>query len=113
MASILRRRVFSASKTLCNQSRLSVTRQCITRIPLSARVPQVHNVRAFTTSIRQLQQSHAVASDESEPVFSRFEDLQETIEQNVLDALTKDMKLETMTEVQQRTLSEALLGVDM
>lgn len=73
----------------------------------------MNTVRAFTTSIRQLQQSQAIASDESEPTLSRFEDLSATIDQNVLDALTKDMKLEIMTEVQQRTLTEALSGIDV
>jgi ATP-dependent RNA helicase MSS116 len=45
--------------------------------------------------------------------FTKFADLQDRVHPNLLAALTQDMGLETMTEVQQRTLAEGLTGQDV
>ena len=46
---------------------------------------------------------------------TRFEDLgtQAVVSQTVVDTITKDMGLETMTDVQSQTMNESLKGTDM
>jgi ATP-dependent RNA helicase MSS116, mitochondrial len=76
---------------------------------------------------RRLQQTVAAAADQSSadsvPPFSahaeglatKFEDLETRglVHPNVVNTITKYMNLETMTEVQSRTINEALKGADM
>jgi ATP-dependent RNA helicase MSS116 len=58
------------------------------------------------------EESEQVAQDG--PV-TRFKDLatRGLVHPNVINTITKQMKLETMTEVQTRTINEALSGTDM
>lgn len=53
-------------------------------------------------------------TEESAPI-TRFADLatEGLVHPNVVDTITKKMKLETMTDVQTRTINEALSGVDV
>jgi len=52
--------------------------------------------------------------DQGGPV-TRFADLatRGLVHPNLINTITKQMKLETMTDVQSRTINEALSGVDM
>lgn len=46
---------------------------------------------------------------------TKFKELEERglVHRNVIRTITNEMKLETMTEVQTRTINEALKGTDM
>lgn len=53
-------------------------------------------------------------TEQREPI-TRFEDLAKEglVHPNVINTITRKMGLETMTDVQTRTINEALSGVDM
>ncbi|KAJ4295488.1 hypothetical protein N0V90_007501 [Kalmusia sp. IMI 367209] len=79
------------------------------------RVPAI-STAAFHQSARW-QQVAAQAEQETtqaEPV-TRFADLatRGLVHPNIVDTITRQMKLETMTDVQTRTINEALSGVDI
>jgi hypothetical protein len=117
MAPIIRRQIISAvSRPVVSLSRRSLWRPNlflqISRNPSSP----IAYTRHLATSIPRFQQAQAV-EEQNEPLqsnsFSNFSDLENEIHPNLLAAIMEDMGLVTMTEVQQRTLSEALTGKDM
>ncbi|QDS67820.1 hypothetical protein FKW77_007210 [Venturia effusa] len=90
---------------------------------LSSRFTRVPRSRTFHQSSIWLQEAatRELASDEQEAVeqfqgpLTKFKDLETrgVIHENVVKALTEDMKLETMTEVQSATINTALEGTDI
>ncbi|KAF2277119.1 DEAD-domain-containing protein [Westerdykella ornata] len=82
--------------------------------------PRVNNilVAAFHASARWRQavatESATAEAAHEEPI-TKFADLAKRglVHPNVIDVITKKMKLETMTDVQTRTINEALSGVDV
>jgi ATP-dependent RNA helicase MSS116, mitochondrial len=92
--------------------------------PLLFRLAQHAPLRAG--SIRTISQSspihqnaaaqRAPSDEESEiPIANTFEDLRThgLVNPVLVDTLTRDMKLDTMTEVQSKTIRESLSGADM
>lgn len=83
----------------------------------AARVPKV-TVASFHHTAKW-QQVAATATESTIPnndgVVTQFEDLKTRglVHPNVVDTITKQMKLHTMTDVQTRTINEALSGVDI
>jgi ATP-dependent RNA helicase MSS116 len=83
-------------------------------------IPQFSAVAtaAFHQSAKWRQVEAAQAREDStahdEPV-TRFEDLatRGLVHPNIINTITRQMRLETMTEVQSRTIHEALSGVDV
>ena len=51
----------------------------------------------------------------TQSTLTKFQDLadQKLVCKTVIDTITKDMKLETMTEVQSMTIKETLKGIDV
>jgi len=94
-------------------------------IPLQSRLLLLNSVakRSISQTPRFYQEAQAAASyeepsvhDNARPeVITRFDDLAKynVVHQNLIDAVTKDMGLETMTEVQVGTINEALKGADL
>jgi hypothetical protein len=76
------------------------------------RTPQTLQIRTFSKSIQRYQQAEALETPVESDI-STFQDLQGIVHQNVLDSIITDMGLSNMTEVQQKTLKEALTGNDM
>jgi hypothetical protein len=115
MPPLLRRQVLSGTRSILLRSCKSLSS------PRLLRHVQPFNVsstpaRAFTSSIPRLQEAYATsnATQQSQPnSFTKFADLQDQVHPHILAALTQDMGLETMTEVQQRTLAEGLNGQDV
>lgn len=118
------------------RSYLRGVRQCIPQIP------QPLTVRTFRSTASWKQYATATASYEDEAIegeieqevsapkppsdrqveratqtgpVTKFKDLAERglVSQTVVDTITKDMGLETMTQVQSLTLNESLKGTDM
>jgi ATP-dependent RNA helicase MSS116 len=75
------------------------------------RLSQPLQSRTFTSTIHRYQQAEAL--QDVEPDFTTFQGLEGIVHPNVLQALIDDMGLTTMTEVQTKTLKEALTGNDM
>lgn len=80
--------------------------------PVSSRLPTIatsafHQSAIWREEVKQ-QSTH------NEPI-TRFEDLAKLglVHPNVINVLTKKMNLDTMTDVQTRTINEALSGVDV
>jgi ATP-dependent RNA helicase MSS116 len=79
-------------------------------------LPSLTSARQLTTSVSRFQQTQAVSAQDAPAQSSfptKFSELQNQIDPNLLTAITGDMGLVEMTEVQQRTLSEALSGKDV
>jgi ATP-dependent RNA helicase MSS116 len=75
-------------------------------------VAAFHQSAMWQQIMASQEESEQVAQDG--PV-TRFKDLatRGLVHPNVINTITKQMKLETMTEVQTRTINEALSGTDM
>jgi ATP-dependent RNA helicase MSS116 len=77
------------------------------------------SIRAISQSapIRQNAAAQRAPSDEAPeiPIANTFEDLRThgLVNSVLVDTLTRDMRLETMTEVQSKTIRESLSGADM
>lgn len=85
----------------------------------SARIAPLLSIRAFQSSVR-LAGVEAAATEASQPVeastpITKFRELQDRgiIHPNVIQAIVKDMGLETMTDVQSATINQAIHGTDM
>ena len=82
----------------------------------SPRVPAIATAALHQSARWQQVAAEATAeqSAQDEPV-TRFEDLAKKglVHPNVIKTITRNMKLETMTDVQTRTINEALSGVDV
>lgn len=115
--------------TLAKGLSVSAFSSKIVRLPLlqssivtRTSVPRVSTVAnaAFHQSAkwRQVVAGEATQDDsvpaQNEPV-TRFEDLatRGLVHPNIVNTITKSMKLETMTDVQTRTINEALSGIDV
>jgi ATP-dependent RNA helicase MSS116 len=61
------------------------------------------------------QSDEAMAKDAAPSYITKFADLskQSLVHDNVIKAITRNMGLETMTEVQSATINQALKGTDM
>lgn len=84
------------------------------RIPLqSARLGNA-SFAGFHNSAAKWQQEAQQSIEEDGPV-TEFQDLatRGLVHPNLINTITKQMKLTTMTDVQSRTINEALSGVDM
>jgi ATP-dependent RNA helicase MSS116, mitochondrial len=81
--------------------------------------PRAGSIRAISQSvpIRQNAAAQRAPSDEGPeiPIANTFEDLRThgLVNTVLVDTLTRDMRLETMTEVQSKTIRESLSGADM
>jgi hypothetical protein len=85
----------------------------------------VFTARPLSISIPRLQSAQAVATEPVEPIepaesglelqngFPTFESLRGKIDPALIDAIVSDMGLESMTEVQAKTLDAVLKGVDV
>jgi hypothetical protein len=111
MASLMRSGRQASKLLLRSQYRLITRSSALCNV---IRLPQVSvsQARPFSNSIHRYQQAEATAPV-PEGELSSFKDLAGIIHPNVLDTITSDMGLVTMTEVQQRTLKEALTHNDM
>jgi ATP-dependent RNA helicase MSS116 len=83
----------------------------------AARVPKI-TVSSFHHSAKWQQVEATATTDAAAKdggLITQFEDLRTRglVHPNVIDTITKQMKLQTMTDVQTRTINEALSGVDM
>ncbi|KAF2479886.1 P-loop containing nucleoside triphosphate hydrolase protein [Neohortaea acidophila] len=97
--------------------------QCLRRTTPapSCLLTQPNTIRLIHQSSLRPQSAAAVAEDGSEAphidtgAVTRFDELQSRnlVHPNVIRSLTRGMGLETMTEVQQRTINEALRGDDV
>ncbi|KAF2196516.1 DEAD-domain-containing protein [Delitschia confertaspora ATCC 74209] len=98
------------------RSALSQSSPAVWRTP--ARTPTV-TIAAFHRSAIRWQEVAASATAEEVEVdntlVTKFEDLKTRglIHPNIVDTITRDMKLTTMTDVQTRTINEALSGSDV
>ena len=77
-------------------------------------------IRSIHQSPRSRQQAaateeHGESQNESNGIVTRFEELgsKDLVHRNVVSTITRDMRLETMTEVQTKTINEALRGDDI
>ena len=113
--------------TLANLSRLpnsythASTQYILGRICYTPKVTVfVHAAKMHTTRKHQNAAATAAAettteaSEQKDGLITRFEDLARNgvIHRNVIDTITKSMKLETMTSVQSQTINEAAQGID-
>jgi ATP-dependent RNA helicase MSS116 len=87
--------------------------------PLS-RPSSITNIESRWIHVSSILQSQTAAAPHAgskahEPVITRFDELVKhgLVHPNVIDEITKTMKLETMTEVQTATINTALQGTDM
>lgn len=64
---------------------------------------------------REIEEDEQEAVEQFQGPLTEFKDLSTTgiIHENVVDTITKSMKLKTMTEVQSATITAALEGTDM
>jgi hypothetical protein len=72
--------------------------------------------RPFSISIPRLQSAQAVnhvSSPETESEWPQFEDLRGKLDNVLVDTITQNLGLKTMTEVQARTLDACLKGIDV
>jgi ATP-dependent RNA helicase MSS116 len=103
-----------------------VLRVPLSRTPTTLRVPATRlanaSVAGFHHSARWQQiaaqeQEQANASEEAhEPeLITEFKELatRGLVHPNIINTITKQMRIETMTDVQTRTINEALSGVDV
>ena len=88
--------------TGCPADTLVPLRQCLHR-----QLPQQLQV-----ATQEVQAEEAIAEEGPATTFREL-DSRGLVHRNVVDTITRQMKIETMTDVQQRTINEALSGVDM
>jgi len=101
------------SRVLC--ARIAQAPKAVLRIPLQAsRVGQA-SFAGFHHCAQWQQNAAADHADESNRLVTTFTELKTRglVHPNVIDVITKKMRLETMTDVQTRTINEALSGVDI
>lgn len=98
-------------------------RTSLTQTPGLLRIPlqssRLANVSAagfhHSTKWQQIAAQEAEESVEQDGPVTEFQDLatRGLVHPNIVNTITKQMKLTTMTDVQTRTINEALSGVDM
>lgn len=100
------------SRALC--TRLAQVSPAVLRTPLQASRLAQASFAGFHHSARW-QQIEQDADDAGNGHVTTFNELKTRglVHPNVIDTITKQMRLETMTDVQTRTINEALSGVDM
>lgn len=122
MFSALRRCPASLARTLPTATLSSrVLRTSLPQSTGAFRIAAPRAPAALTAAFHQSARWQQVAEQQTEqssasdgPV-TRFEDLatRGLVHPNITNVLTRKMKLETMTDVQTRTINEALSGVDV
>lgn len=87
------------------------------RIPLQSSRLANGAIAGFHHSAKwqQIAAQEAEQSEEHNETVTEFQDLatRGLVHPNIINTITKQMKLKTMTDVQSRTINEALSGVDM
>lgn len=78
----------------------------------SSRLAPRVSLRAFQSSVRLADASN---SSQDEPRITTFRELGEKniVHPNIVRAVVRDMRLETMTEVQSATIHQAIQGTDL
>lgn len=120
----LRRCPASLSRNVSSVTLLSrVLRPSLVQTPSAIRLTTARLPIIATQAFHQSAKWHQTAAAEApteqhEPndgPVTRFKDLalRGLVHPNVVNTITRDMKLETMTDVQTRTINEALSGADM
>jgi hypothetical protein len=112
MATALRRCVLSAPRSILRpiSSRIA-TQPALYRI--AAFSPRATAPRAFTTSIlRPSAQAYAENASQPSSAYTTFESLDSVVTRQILDNINR-MGLRDMTEVQSKTITASLQGVDM
>jgi ATP-dependent RNA helicase MSS116 len=124
MFNAMRRCPTSVSRLLSAPSLAPRTVQLsLSQVPIAARriVPRAVTVRVATfhdsAAWRQVAAAKEASTGEDvaqEPI-TKFADLAKRglVHPNIINVVTKNMKLETMTDVQTASINEALSGVDM
>ena len=123
MFGAFRRCPATLSKSLCRATVSSnALRTPLTRTPAALRIPAARLANAavagFHSSAKWQQVAQEVQAEEAiaeEGPATEFAELatRGLVHPNVVNTITKQMKIQTMTDVQQRTINEALSGVDM
>jgi ATP-dependent RNA helicase MSS116 len=90
-----------------------------TASPLT-RPSSISNIESRWIHVSSILQSQSAAAPNAgikagDPLITRFDELVEhdLVHPNIINEITKTMKLETMTEVQTATINTALQGTDM
>jgi ATP-dependent RNA helicase MSS116 len=108
-------RVAVSSSTLRTPLTLTSTPAAL-RIPLSrsanASIASFHSSSKWQQVAQEVQAEEAIAEEGPATTFSELAS-RGLVHRNIVDTITRQMKIETMTDVQQRTINEALSGVDM
>jgi ATP-dependent RNA helicase MSS116 len=78
----------------------------------NASIASFHSSSKWQQVAQEVQAEEAIAEEGPATTFPELAS-RGLVHRNIVDTITRQMKIETMTDVQQRTINEALSGVDM